>query len=123
MKFCEEDVHQLFEKQKAGKAPGPDGVSCSCLKACNDQVTPVFKKTFNRLLELCGVPTYFTIIPIPKKATITGLNDYKPVALISVVMKSFKRLVLTKAITNPLLNPCIPHTRPTGGPWTPLSKS
>ena len=48
-----------------------------------------------------------TIIPVPKKARTTGLNDYRPVALTSVVMKSFERLVLShlKAITDPLLDP------------------
>ncbi|KAI3368296.1 hypothetical protein L3Q82_008008 [Scortum barcoo] len=60
-------------------------------------------------LELCEVPSCFkcsTIIPIPKKLSITGLNDYRPVALMSVVMKSFERLVLAhlKDITGPLLD-------------------
>ncbi|KAK3526518.1 hypothetical protein QTP70_030647 [Hemibagrus guttatus] len=67
-------------------------------------------KIFNRSLELCEVPACFkrsTIIPIPKKPKITGLNDYRPVALTSVVMKSFERLVLAylKNITGPLLDP------------------
>src|SRR4029434_7512441 len=46
-----------------------------------------------------------TIIPIPKKHSITVLNDYRPVALTSMVMKSFERLVLThlKGITRALL--------------------
>ncbi|KAK3531948.1 hypothetical protein QTP86_001831 [Hemibagrus guttatus] len=65
---------------------------------------------FNRSLELCEVPACFkrsTIIPIPKKPKMTGLNDYRPVALTSVVMKSFERLVLAylKNITGPLLDP------------------
>ncbi|KAK3520944.1 hypothetical protein QTP86_020889, partial [Hemibagrus guttatus] len=65
---------------------------------------------FNRSLELCEVPACFkrsTIIPIPKKPKITGLNDYRPVALTSMVMKSFERLVLAylKNITGPLLDP------------------
>ncbi|XP_061094961.1 hydroperoxide isomerase ALOXE3-like [Conger conger] len=36
-----------------------------------------------------------------------GLNDYRPVALTSVVMKSFERLMLShlKSITDPLLDP------------------
>ncbi|KAK3507530.1 hypothetical protein QTP70_028078, partial [Hemibagrus guttatus] len=60
--------------------------------------------------ELCEVPPCFkcsTIIPIPKKPKITGLNDYRPVALTSVVMKSFEILVLAylKNITGPLLDP------------------
>ncbi|KAK3569663.1 hypothetical protein QTP86_002629 [Hemibagrus guttatus] len=68
------------------------------------------KRIFNRSLVLCEVPACFkhsTIIPIPKKPQITGLNDYSPVALTSVVMKSFERLVLAylKNITGPLLDP------------------
>ncbi len=48
-----------------------------------------------------------TIIPIPKKPKITGLNDYRPEALTSVAKKSFERLVLAylKASTGPLLDP------------------
>ena len=46
-----------------------------------------------------------TIIPVPKKPT--GFNDYRPVALTFVVMKSFERLVLAhlKSITETLLDP------------------
>ncbi|KAK3548324.1 hypothetical protein QTP70_010182 [Hemibagrus guttatus] len=42
-----------------------------------------------------------------QKPKITGLNDYRPVALTSVVMKSFERLVLAylKNIIGPLLDP------------------
>ncbi|KAL0148195.1 hypothetical protein M9458_056516 [Cirrhinus mrigala] len=63
-----------------------------------------------RSLELCEVPDCLkrsTIIPVPKKSKITGLNDYRPVALTSVVMKSFEKLVLAylKDITGPLLDP------------------
>uniref|UniRef100_A0A669CDW9 Reverse transcriptase domain-containing protein n=1 Tax=Oreochromis niloticus TaxID=8128 RepID=A0A669CDW9_ORENI len=105
-----EDVSRLFQKQKPRKAPGPDGVSPSCLKTCAEQLAPIFTRIFNRSLELCEVPSCFkrsTIIPVPKKPTITGLNDYRPVALTSVVMKSFERLVLAhlKDITGHQLDP------------------
>ncbi|KAI2648566.1 RNA-directed DNA polymerase from mobile element jockey [Labeo rohita] len=80
LKICEGDVCKVFRKQKIRKAKGPDVPSC-------------FK---------CS-----TIIPVPKKSKITGLNDYRTVALTSVVMKSFERLVLAylKDITGPLLDP------------------
>ncbi|KAL0153141.1 hypothetical protein M9458_051562, partial [Cirrhinus mrigala] len=98
LKICEGDVCKVFRKQKIRKAKGTDSVSPACLKA------------FNRSLELCIVPSCFkcpTIIPVPKKSKITQLNDYRPVALTSVVMKSFERLVLAylKDITGPLLDP------------------
>ncbi|CAM4735488.1 unnamed protein product [Leuciscus chuanchicus] len=110
LKVCVEDVSRVFKKQKTRKASGPDGISSACLKACADQLAPVFTQIFNRSLEQCEVPCCFkrsTIIPVPKKTKITGLNDYRPVALTSVLMKSFERLVLAylKDITGPLLDP------------------
>ncbi|KAL0147893.1 hypothetical protein M9458_056814 [Cirrhinus mrigala] len=110
LKICEGDVCKVFRKQKIRKAKGPDGVSPACLKACAVQLSFIFTLIFNRSLELCIVPSCFkcsTIIPVPKKPKTTGLNDYRPVALTSVVMKSFERLVLAylKDITGPLLDP------------------
>ncbi|KAK3533046.1 hypothetical protein QTP70_006603 [Hemibagrus guttatus] len=110
LKICEDDVRKVFSKQKIRKVKGPDGMSPACLKACAVQLSSIFILIFNRSLELCEVPSCFkrsTIIPVPKKPKITGRNDYRPVALTSVVMKSFKRLVLAylKDITGPLLDP------------------
>ncbi len=110
LKVCVEDVNRVFRKQKSRKASGPDGISPAYLKVCADQLAPTFTQIFNRSLKLCEVPCCFkrsTIIPVPKKPKITGLNDYRPVALTSVVMKSLERLVLTylKGITRPLLDP------------------
>ncbi len=110
IQISEDDMRQVFRKNKRRKAPGPDGVSPACLKSSADQLAPIFTQIFNRSLELCEVPSCFkrsTIIPVPKKPKITGLNDYRPVALTSVAMKSFERLVLAylKDITGPLLDP------------------
>ncbi|KAK7898229.1 hypothetical protein WMY93_019082 [Mugilogobius chulae] len=105
-----EDVLKLFRKQNPRKAPGPDGVSPATLRHCAEELAPVFTDIFNISLESCHVPACFklsTIVPVPKKPRITGLNDYRPVALTSVVMKSFERLVLPhlKSFTSPLLDP------------------
>ena len=64
-------------------------MSPSCLKVCADQLAPIFTQIFNTSLELCEVPSCFkrsTMILVPKKPSITGLNDYRPVALTSIVM-------------------------------------
>ncbi len=71
----------------------------------------IFTQIFNRSLELCEVPSCFKhssiILLVPKKPKITGLNDSRPVALTSVFVKSFERMVLAylKASTGPLLDP------------------
>ncbi len=86
-----------------------DCVTPVCLKSCADHLAPIFTQIFDRSLELCEVPSCFkrsNIIPIPKKSKITGLKDYRPVALRAVI-KSFEKLVLAhlKDITGPLLDP------------------
>ena len=45
----------------------------------------------------CTVPKCLksaTIVPVPKKTVMSSLNDYRPVALTSTVMKCFERLLL-----------------------------
>ncbi len=71
LQISEDDVCQVFQKQKRKKALGPDCVTPACLKSCADQLAPIFTQIFNRPLELCEVPSCFklsTIIPIPKKS-------------------------------------------------------
>ena len=45
-----------------------------------------------------------TIVPVPKNAKVTSLNDYRPVALTSVAMNCFERLVMAH------INTIIPET-------------
>ncbi len=103
LQISEEDVRQVFREQNRKKhQPVWNPVLTSW--------PPIFTTIFNRSLELCEVPSCFkrsTIIPISKKPKITGLNDYSPVALTSVVMKSFEKLVLAhlEGITGPSLDP------------------
>ena len=48
-----------------------------------------------------------TIIPVPKKPKVKALNDFRLVALTSVVMKVLERLVLTylKSVINSSMDP------------------
>jgi hypothetical protein len=62
-----------------------------------DQLASVFSDIFNLSLTESVIPTCFeqaTIAPVPNKAKVTYLNDYHLVALMSVAMKCFERLVM-----------------------------
>ncbi|KAI5629002.1 gastrula zinc finger protein XlCGF28.1-like [Silurus asotus] len=94
--ISEHDVRRAFKRVNTRKAAGPDGITGRVLKACADQLAPVFTEIFNLSLEQAVVPSCFkqsTIVPVPKKPQPACLNDYRPVALTSVVMKCFERLV------------------------------
>jgi len=66
------------------------------LRHCADQLTSVLTFIFNWSLQIGIVPACFksaVIIPVPKKDRISCLNDYRPVALTSVIMKVFECLI------------------------------
>ncbi|XP_060729152.1 uncharacterized protein LOC132847667 [Tachysurus vachellii] len=94
--ISEHDVRRAFRRVNTRKATGPDGITGRVLKACADQLAPVFTEIFNLSLEQSVVPSCFkqsTIVPVPKKPQHACLNYYCPVALTSIVMKCFDRLV------------------------------
>src|SRR4029434_2475879 len=79
-------------------------------RGCADQLAGVFSDIFNLSLSLSVLPTCFkrtTIIPVPTNTMVTCLNDYRPVALTSVIMKCFKWLVksLICSLLPPTLDP------------------
>jgi hypothetical protein len=66
------------------------------VRACTDQLAGVFTDIFNLSLSQSAVPTCFkmaSIVPVPKNVKVAELNYYRPVALTSVIMKCFERLV------------------------------
>ncbi|CDQ95619.1 unnamed protein product [Oncorhynchus mykiss] len=82
------------------KEAGPDGRPRRQAQTASPATSSEHAQTswlvFNQSLSQSVVPTCFkraTVVPVPKKAKVTELNDYRPVALTSVIMKCFERLV------------------------------
>eukprot|EP00061_Rhincodon_typus_P006851 g27911.t1 len=76
---------------------GLDGVPGRALRSCADQLEQIFTDIFNLSLLQAEVPTCFketTIIPVPKKTGAQYLNDYRSIALTSIIMQCFERLVI-----------------------------
>ncbi len=92
----EDEVWRKLKRVIVRKAAGPDGISGRLLRSCADQLAGLFTSIFNESLVTSGVPTSFNksvIIPVPKNSKPSCLNDYCPVALTSIVMKVFERLL------------------------------
>lgn len=106
----EEEVRSIFRGLKRNKAPGPDNICPTALYHCAAELAGVFANIFNTSLRQNSVSKCFKesiIIPVFKTKTISCLNDYRPNALTSAVMKSFERIVLSylKTVTIPLMDP------------------
>ncbi len=92
----EDDVRRELRRVNVRKAAGPDGITGRVLRSCADQLAGLFTSIFNESLATSVVPTPFkksVIIPVPKNSKPSWLNDYRPVALTSTVMKVFERLL------------------------------
>ncbi|KAI4878406.1 hypothetical protein NFI96_029705, partial [Prochilodus magdalenae] len=91
------DVRKTLRRVNPREAAGPDNIPGRELRECADQLTDVFTDIFNISLSSATVPTCLkatTIIPVPKKSSLSCLNDYRHVALTPIIMKCFKRLVM-----------------------------
>ena len=104
------DVEKVFRKLNVGKAKGPDAIGEKGLEVCASQLSCVYSKIFTWSLISCTVPEVWknsTICPVPKNNKPKALNDFRPVALTSILMKCFERIFLTRLITQtkPYLDP------------------
>ncbi len=92
----EDEVRRELRRVNVRKAARPDGIIGRVLRSCADQLAGLFTSIFNESLATSVVPTSFkksVIIPVPKNSKPSCLNDYRSVALTSIVMKVFERLV------------------------------
>ena len=81
------------------KAAGPDRLEGIILKSCKEQLSPVFRGLFQKSIDTHTIPVIWKtaeIVPLPKKPKPVGPNDFRPVALTSVAMKCFERIILTR---------------------------
>ncbi|KAK3547940.1 hypothetical protein QTP70_001327 [Hemibagrus guttatus] len=96
------DVKRTLCKVNTQKSAGPYNVPFRVLRECTEQLADVFTDIFNISLSSAIVPTCLktlTIVPVPKKSTVSFLNDYHPVALTPIVMKCFERLSQSRSGT------------------------
>ena len=82
----EEEVRRVLHNANPSKDAGPDRVSSRVLKSCSDQPAFILSVIFNLCFKNDSVPLCWKtscIVPVPKKAAITSMNDLRPFALTS----------------------------------------
>ncbi len=90
--LSEDEVRRELRRVNVRKAAEPDGITGRVLRSCADQLAGLFTSIFNESLATSVLKKY-VIIPVPKNSKPSCLNDYRPVALTSTVMKVFERLL------------------------------
>lgn len=93
MTFLQLRSWTLFKRVSLKKAMGP-----FLLKTCAEELTPAWRLFFQQSITIQRVPTLWKssfVIPIPKKANQTENNDFRPVALTSLVMNDLDKCVMS----------------------------
>ena len=94
--LSEKDVLLGLNRAKPGKACGPDRVSSNVVKSCRWELVTPMLRLFQLSLDLCIVPDTWKsseIVPLPKVNIPKEMNDLRPVALTSVLMKCLESIV------------------------------
>ena len=111
MEITKESVVKCMGMIKPNKACGPDNIGGRVLKECKLELAPVLQGLFQKSLDSHKLPAIWKIshiTPVPKKPQPKVNNDYRPVALTSIVMKCFERIIVSHLL--PLIKPILdPH--------------
>jgi hypothetical protein len=94
--ISETDVLRSLNMIKAGKAAGPDKINGNILKLCRIPLSNIICKIYQQSLDNICIPEIWKtseVIPLAKKASPECYNDYRPVALTSIIMKCLERIV------------------------------
>ena len=108
--ISQECVRDLLKRVNIRKAPGPDHICGRTLHYCADQLSSVLHHIFQRSLDSNQIPAIWktsTVIPVPKITNPRQLNDFRPVALTSLIMKILEKILknLVLSIVDEKLDP------------------
>ena len=93
-----EEVKKYIEKSPS-KACALDPVPTTILKQCLDEVSPVVTEIVNRSLSIGYMPNCLKealITPIPKKANVAELKNFRPISNLPFISKLVERIVVDK---------------------------
>lgn len=94
--MSENDVLLALNSAKPGKARGPDKVCPRVVKACKYQLLSPLHALYQTSLDQCIVPSSWKtseVVPVPKCKIPKNMNDLRPIALTSVLMKCLESFV------------------------------
>ena len=97
--FTESEVSLAIETIKYNSAPGIDCISPKFVKIAKIALTPFLTNLYNKCLKQEYFPDDFKlsqIIPIPKNSAPKELGEFRPISLLNIFSKIFKKVLKEK---------------------------
>ena len=113
LSFTKEDIVKSISEIKANSAPGPDGFSALLLRECATQLSDPLFIIFRNSIDSGEVPNELKdsfITPIHKGGLKSEPKNYRPVSLLSHILKTLEKIIRRKIVKfledNNCMNPC-----------------
>lgn len=95
--FKEEKINWAIHSLSPFKSPGEDGIFPALLQKASDIITPILAVLFKASAKLSYIPTtwrgtFVTFIPKAEKATYNKAKSYRPISLMSFILKVLEKL-------------------------------
>ena len=104
-RFNHKDIAKAIRSIKLGKSPGLDNLYGEHLKYSDDKVLALLSLVFNSMIIHAYLPSIFMdtiIIPLvkDKKGDLQSSDNYRPIAITSIMSKVFEILILDRYANN-----------------------
>lgn len=107
LEISDEEIIKSFSSLEEGKASGPDEISVSILKNCQDSLLLPIKLIYNKSFREGRVPALWkcaNVTPIYKKGSKSDCLNYRPVSLTCILCKLLERIIKERMITQLMEN-------------------
>ena len=94
--FCHRKIRKLLSNINSNKACGPDAIHGKILKNCAVSLAYPLSLLFKISYNTGGIPREWKlahVVPVHKKGSKENIENYRPISLTSLVMKTFERLL------------------------------
>ena len=94
--FCPSLIRNLLSAINSNKACGPDGIHGKILKNCAVGLAQPLSSLFQLSYNSGIIPwdwKFANVVPVHKKGSKENVENYRPISLTSLVMKTFERIL------------------------------
>ena len=99
--FTAEEISEIISNLKNKKSTGYDEVPVILLKKCSSELSEIIATILNKSIELGEFPKRLkisVIIPVYKKDDPLQIQNYRPIALLSIISKIMEKAVSVRMI-------------------------